>query len=323
MFAVTAEKLSPDDPVAGLRAGEIECPEAPNGWTWVRVRAASLNHHDLWTLRGVGIMREQLPMVLGCDAAGVEEASGREVIVHAVIADPAATGEETTDPNRSLLSERYPGTFAELVAVPRRNLVDKPSWLSWEHAACLPVAWLTAWRMVRHRANLERPGTVLVQGAAGGVASAAIAIAHAAGHRVWVTTRSESKAEFARSLGAEQVFAVGDRLPERVDAVIETVGEATWAHSLRSLRPGGTIVVSGATSGLNPSADLARVFFLQLRVIGSTMGSVDELRELVEFLGETGLRPAIDRVLPMQRAAEAFRAMAAGELLGKAVLSLD
>ncbi|MBU6213847.1 MAG: zinc-binding dehydrogenase [Actinomycetales bacterium] len=322
MFAVTAEKFSPADPVAGLRAGEIERPEAPDDWTWVRVRAASLNHHDLWTLRGVGITQERLPMVLGCDAAGVEEGTGREVIVHAVIADPAATGDETTDPDRSLLSERHPGTFAELVAVPRRNLVEKPSWLSWEDAACLPVAWLTAWRMVRHRANLDRPGTVLVQGAAGGVASAAIAIAHASGHRVWATTRSEDKVEFARSLGAEQVFAVGDRLPECVDAVIETVGEATWAHSLRSLRPGGTVVVSGATSGANPPADLARVFFLQLRIIGSTMGSVGELCELVEFLGETGLRPVIDRVLPMQRAAEAFRAMAAGELLGKAVLTL-
>lgn len=323
MFAVTAEKFDSDDPVAAMWCGEVERPEAPDDWTWVKVRAASLNHHDVWTLRGVGIDAEQLPMILGCDAAGVEVDTGREVLVHAVIANPHVTGDETTDPHRSLLSEKHPGTFAEYVAVPQRNLVDKPSWLSWEDAACLPVAWLTAYRMVRHRSNLDPGDTVLVQGAAGGVASAAITIAKAAGMRVWVTARSERKAEFAKSLGADQVFESGARLPQRVDAVIETVGEATWAHSLRSLRPGGTLVVSGATSGTNPPADLARVFFLQLRIIGSTMGSVEELKELVEFLGQTGVRPTIDRALPMVDVATAVRAMVAGELLGKAVLTLD
>ncbi|NBO46288.1 MAG: Zn-dependent oxidoreductase [Actinobacteria bacterium] len=323
MFAVTAEKFSSENPVSALRCGEVERHEAPDGWTWVKVRAASVNHHDVWTLRGVGISEQQLPMILGCDAAGVEVETGREVIVHAVIADPHATGDETTDPARSLLSEKHPGTFAEYVAVPKRNLIDKPTWLSWEDAACLPVAWLTAYRMVQHQANVHPGDTVLVQGAAGGVASAAIAIAHAAGMRVWVTTRSERKAGFAKSLGAEQVFETGERLPARVDAVIETVGEATWAHSLRALRPGGTVVISGATSGANPSADLARVFFLQLRIIGSTMGSVDELQQLVQFMGDTGVRPTIDRALPMSEAASAVQAMVAGELLGKAVLTLD
>lgn len=323
MFAVTAEKFSAANPVAAMRCGDVERREAPDGWTWVKVRAASVNHHDVWTLRGVGISEQQLPMILGCDAAGVEVDTGREVIVHAVIAEPDVTGDETTDPARSLLSEKHPGTFAEYVAVPKRNLVDKPTWLSWEDAACLPVAWLTAYRMVQHRANLRAGDTVLVQGSAGGVASAAIAIAHAAGMRVWATSRSERKAAFAKSLGAEQVFETGERLPTRVDAVIETVGAATWEHSLRALRPGGTIVISGATSGANPPADLARVFFLQLRIIGSTMGSLEELQQLVQFMGETGVRPTIDRTLPMSEAATAIQAMVAGELLGKAVLTLD
>jgi NADPH:quinone reductase-like Zn-dependent oxidoreductase len=177
--------------------------------------------------------------------------------------------------------------------------------------------------MVRHRATLNPGDTVLVQGAAGGVASAAIAIAKAAGMRVWVTTRGERKTAFAKSLGADAVFESGQKLPDKVDAVIETVGEATWAHSLRSLRPGGTVVVSGATTGVNPPADLARVFFLQLRIIGSTMGSVEELTELIQFLGETGLRPTIDRSALMNDAVPVFKSMEAGELLGKAVLTLD
>ncbi|NDB18742.1 MAG: Zn-dependent oxidoreductase [Actinobacteria bacterium] len=323
MFAVTAQKTNADDPLAGLHCGEHPENEVPDGWVRVRVRAASVNHHDIWTLRGVGISPERLPIVLGCDAAGVEVGTGREVIVHSVIADPSVTGDETTDPGRSLLSETHDGTFAEYLHVPARNLVDKPSGLSWEDAACLPVAWLTAYRMLQHKAGLSSGDTVLIQGASGGVASAAIAIARAAGYRVWVCTRSEVKADFARSLGAHEVFTAGARLPERVDAVIETVGEATWAHSLRSLRPGGTVVVSGATSGANPPADLARVFFLQLSVVGSTMGTLEELQELVRFCIDTGIRPTIDRVLPMAHADEALRAMLRGELLGKAVLTLD
>lgn len=323
MFAVTAAKANPADPVSGLHIGDH--PEQPllDGWTRVRVRAASVNHHDLWTLRGVGISDDRLPVVLGCDASGVEEGTGREVLVHAVIADPAVTGDETTDPGRTLLSERHDGTFAEYVAVPERNLVDKPTWLSWEDAACLPTAWLTAYRMLQSKSGLRPGDTVLVQGAAGGVASAAIAIARAAGYRVWVTSRSEAKADFARRLGAHEVFPGGERLPERVDAVIETVGEATWGHSLRSLRPGGTVVVSGATTGANPPADLSRVFFLQLRIVGSTMGTLEELAELVRFCGDTGLRPTIDRVLPMADAAQALVALERGELFGKAVLTLD
>ncbi|MDP9865296.1 MULTISPECIES: zinc-binding dehydrogenase [Streptosporangium] len=317
MFAVTATQTDPDNPLAGLTLGEHPEPKVPDGWTTVTVRAAALNHHDLWTLKGVGIRQERLPIVLGGDAAGVDE-DGNEVIVHSVIGSGA---DETLDPKRSLLSEVYDGTFAERVAVPRRNLVPKPAALSFEEAACLPTAWLTAYRMLFDKAGLEPGSTVLVQGAGGGVATALIALGRAGGYRVWATSRSEEKRARALDLGADRVFESGARLPERVDAVMETVGQATWDHSLKALRPGGRIVVSGATSGAVPPADLNRVFFLQLSVVGSTMGTRDQLARLARFLEQTGLRPAIDRTLPLAGAREGFAAMHEGDVFGKIVFT--
>ncbi|MER7212228.1 zinc-binding dehydrogenase [Streptosporangium sp. NPDC000239] len=318
MFAVTATRIDPEDPLAGLTLGQRPDPETPDGWTVVTVRAAALNHHDLWTLKGVGIRQERLPIVLGCDAAGVDE-DGNEVIVHAVIGKGA---DETLDPGRSLLSEVHDGTFAERVAVPRRNLVPKPAALSFEEAACLPTAWLTAYRMLFEKAGLEPGSTVLVQGAGGGVATALIVLGRAGGYRVWATSRSEKKRLHALALGADQVFDSGARLPERVDAVMETVGQATWAHSLKALRPGGRIVVSGATSGAVPPADLNRVFFLQLSVVGSTMGTRDQLGRLARLLEQTGVRPTIDRVLPMTEARAGFAALRDGDVFGKIVFTL-
>jgi NADPH:quinone reductase-like Zn-dependent oxidoreductase len=164
------------------------------------------------------------------------------------------------------------------------------------------------------------PGsTILVQGAGGGVATALIMLGRAGGYRVWATSRSEHKRARALELGADQVFEPGARLPERVDGVMETVGEATWAHSLRALRPGGRIVISGATSGAVPPAELNRVFFLQLSVVGSTMGTRGELGRLLRFCEQTGVRPLIDRVLPLAKAPEGFAAMISGDLFGKIV----
>ena len=321
MFAVTAARIDADDPLAGLELGERPDPSPPDGWTTVTVRAAALNHHDVWTLRGVGISADRLPIVLGCDAAGVDE-DGHDVIVHAVIGDPAvAGGDETLDPRRSLLSERFDGTFAERVAVPRRNLVPMPPALSYTEAACLPTAYLTAYRMLFTRSGLQPGATILVQGAGGGVATALVVIGRAAGFRVWATSRDEEKRRRALELGADQVFPSGARLPGRVDAVMESVGEATWAHSLRALKPGGRIVVCGATSGAVPPADLNRVFFLQLSVVGSTMGTRDELGRLAVFLEQTGVRPKIDRIMPLKQARDGFAAMIAGDLFGKVVFT--
>src|SRR3954471_3001902 len=321
MLAVYAARTAPDDPLTALEVGERPAPEVPDGWARVRVRATSLNHHDLWSLRGVGLPADRLPMILGCDAAGVTD-DGQEVVVHAVISDPEFRGDETTDPKRSLLSERYQGTFADEVVVPRRNLVPKPAGLTWEEAACLPTAWLTAYRMLFTQSGLQPGDTVLVQGAGGGVATALVRLGSAAGVRVWVTSRHEDKQARALELGADRAFASGARLPERVDAVMETVGAATWAHSLRSLRQGGTVVISGATSGPDPDhTELNRIFFLQLRVIGSTMGTRDELERLTRFLLSTGVRPVIDTVLPLEEARAGFERMAGGDLIGKIVLT--
>jgi NADPH:quinone reductase-like Zn-dependent oxidoreductase len=322
MFAVTAARIDAENPLAGLELGERADPEPPGGWTTVTVKAASLNHHDVWTLRGVGISPDRLPIVLGCDAAGVD-ADGNDVVVHAVVSDPGAGyPDETTDPSRSLLSERYDGTFAQQVAVPRRNLVPKPAALSFAEAACLPTAYLTAYRMLFDRSGLQPGATVLVQGAGGGVATALILLGRAAGYRVWVTSRTDARRERALQLGADQAFPPASRLPERVDAVMETVGEATWAHSLRALKPGGTLVISGATSGSAPPADLNRVFFLQLSVVGSTMGTREQLVRLTRFCEQTGMRPLIDRALPLAQARDGFAAMIAGEIFGKVVFTV-
>jgi NADPH:quinone reductase-like Zn-dependent oxidoreductase len=320
VLAVYATDFNQDDPLSGLQIGERPEPVPPEGWSLVTVKAASLNHHDLWSLRGVGLRREQLPMILGCDAAGVDQ-DGNEVTVHAVISDDSWRGDETLDPRRSLLSERHHGALAEQVAVPRRNLLQKPDELTFEEAACLPTAWLTAYRMLFTRGRVVPGMTVLVQGATGGVSTALTVLGSAAGARVWVTSRSEEKCRQALELGADAAFESGARLPERVDAVMETVGAATWSHSIKSLRPGGTVVVSGATSGAAPAAELNRVFFLQLSVVGSTMGTRDELERLQRFCVEKDIHPQIDQTLPLAQARAGFESMLAGEIVGKVVFT--
>ncbi|MEU6729350.1 zinc-binding dehydrogenase [Nonomuraea wenchangensis] len=320
MLAATAVSQSATDPLSGLVLGDVPKPERRPGWSIVRVVSSSLNMHDLWTLRGVGHPPERLPIILGCDAAGYDE-DGNEVIVHPVIADPdAGRGDETLDPNRALLSEQHDGAFAEYLTVPARNLIPKPSWLSFDEAACLPVAWTTAYRMLFTQARVRAGDRVLVQGAGGGVASAAIKLAVAAGAVVYATSRGEDKRAQALSWGARAAVPTGERLPERVDVVIETVGEATWSHSLKSLRPGGTIVIAGATSGTNPPADLGRIFYLQQRIIGSTGCTRSELVALLNLMDATGLRPVIDRTLPLNEIHKGFQLMLDGRLTGKLVI---
>ena len=320
MFAVYAGSIHPESPLDGLVVGERPDPVAPEGWATVTVKAAAINHHDVWSLRGVGLGEASLPMILGCDAAGIDE-DGNEVVVHALIGDPAWTGDETLDPKRAILSERHNGTFAEKVVVPRRNLVPKPTGLSFAEAACLPTAYLTAYRMLFTQSDLKQGDSVLVQGAGGGLATAAITLASAAGFRVYATSRDEGKRQKALELGAHEVFESGARLPVKVDAVIESVGAATWSHSLRSMRPGGTLVICGATSGDAPPAELTRIFFQQMRVHGSTMGTLEELKRLVQFMDVTGVRPLIDREIPMEDAAAGFAAVVEGSVFGKVVLT--
>jgi NADPH:quinone reductase-like Zn-dependent oxidoreductase len=320
MLAAYAVRADADTPLSALAVGDVEPPSPPTGWVRVLVKAAGLNHHDVWSLRGVGLPSDRLPMILGCDAAGVTE-DGREVIVHAVINSPDFAGPDATyDPKRSLLSERYPGTFATYVWVPPANLVVKPSELSFAEAACLPTAWLTAYRMLFSQSGARPGDTVLVQGAGGGVATALIALGRQAGMRVWVTSRDEARGARAVDLGAHQAFPAGARLPERVDSVMESVGGATWSHSINVLKPGGTLVICGATSGDNPAkAELTKIFFKPLRVIGSTMGTRDELISLTQMLVASGVRPRIDRILPLTDAAAGFAAIIAGDHFGKII----
>ena len=322
MLAAYAASINREDPLSGLVVADFVLPDPPAGWVGVNVKAASINHHDLWSLRGLALSADKTPMVLGTDAAGVTD-DGRRVIVHAVIGDPdAGGGDETLDPNRSLLSEVYHGTLAERVYVPARNVVALPDDLSFVHAACLPTAWLTAYRMLFVKGQLRPGQSLLVQGAGGGVATALIRLAQAAGITVYVTSRDEGKRQAAVVLGATAAFEPGARLPQRVDVVAETVGRATWDHSIKSLKPGGKLVVSGATSGFDPTEDLRRVYFTQLSIIGSTMGTRSELVDLMSFLGATGVRPTVDTVLPLAQAREALAIMESGDFTGKIVLEV-
>jgi NADPH:quinone reductase-like Zn-dependent oxidoreductase len=313
MRAAYASTFDADNPLAALTVGDRPEPDLPNpDWVTVEVRASSLNHHDLWSLRGVGLSADRLPMILGCDAAGLDP-DGNEVVVYPVIPDPA-------DPRGlSILSEHHPGTLAERVAVPRANLVPKPAGLSFADVACLPTAWLTAWRMLTTRGRIDEGDAVLVQGAGGGVATAAVAIGVALGKRVYATSRDAAKRERIAALGATAVEP-GARLPERVDVVIETVGAATFDHSMKSAAPGARIVVSGATAGYEPKVNLRRVFAMQLEILGTAMGSPDELADLLRFCAERGVRPVVDSVYGFSQVADAFGRLHSGDVFGKVVL---
>jgi NADPH:quinone reductase-like Zn-dependent oxidoreductase len=313
MRAAYAVDLNDENPLAALEVGERPEPTPlTDEWVTVDVRASSLNHHDLWSLRGVGLAKERLPMILGCDAAGIGP-DGSEVVVYPVIVGPPA------GPSWSMLSEYFQGTLAERVTVPGYNLVPKPAGLSFAEAACLPTAWLTAYRMLTTRGRLPHQGSVLVQGAGGGVATAAVLLAVAMGARVYVTSRDPGKRERIAALGATAVEP-GARLPERVDVVIETVGAATFDHSLKCAAPDARIVVSGATAGHLAEVNLRRVFALNLSILGTTMGTPDELRDLLALCADKGVRPVIDSEFGLSEAGAAFAKMHAGQLFGKIVL---
>jgi NADPH:quinone reductase-like Zn-dependent oxidoreductase len=312
MRAAYASAISLDDPLSGLTVGDMPEPVHESAdWATVTLRASSLNHHDLWSLRGVGLSPDRLPMILGCDATGFDE-EGNEVVVFPVVADPA-------DPRGfSMLSERLQGAFAERIAVPRANLIRKPTDVSFVDAACLPTAWLTAYRMLRTRGRVDEAESVLVQGAGGGVATAAVILAAALGKRVYATSRDAAKRERIAALGATAVEP-GARLPERVDVVIETVGAATFDHSLKCCAPGARIVVSGATSGHLATVDLRRMFALQLEILGTSMGTPGELEELLALVAG-GIRPVIDVVLGFSEVRSAFERLYRGDVFGKIVL---
>lgn len=323
MRAALVVSQNAHEPLEGLQLERNHPePEAKHGHTVVRLKAASLNPHDVWTLRGVGHPAERVPIILGCDGAGVTD-DGREVVLHPVIGDAVrGEGDVTLDPKRALLSETMDGTLADRILVPDELVLDKPKSISFTDAACLGIAWGTAYRMLFTRAGLRPGDTVLVQGSSGGVSSAAISLARAAGATVFATSRTDEKRQFALDQGAHEAFEHGERLPRKVDVVVETVGEATWGHSLRSVRPGGTIVVCGATTGAMPPSELMRVFYQQLSIIGSTACTRDEFARLLEFLARTGIRPSAE-TLTFDEIPQGMQRLIDGDILGKLVVDFD
>jgi NADPH:quinone reductase-like Zn-dependent oxidoreductase len=303
MFAAYAERPDFDDPLAALVLGARPEPALPPGWVTVHMRAASLNMHDVGTLRGIRMAPGRYPMTLGCDGAGVL-ADGTEVVILPCVNEPGWVGEETLDPQRSVLSERFQGTFAELAAVPARNVVPKPASLSFAEAACTGTAWLTAYRMLFVHSGLRPGQDALVLGRLGSIATGVVELGRAAGLRMWTGP-------------ADVMF----------DAVFDAgVDEAEWSHALDRLKPGGTLVCAGYRSGATRTGyalgALHRLIFSEQRVVGCAMGTRADLVGLLAFLDGTGLRPAVGLEVPLAEAGKGFRAMLDQTVTGKIVFTL-
>jgi NADPH:quinone reductase-like Zn-dependent oxidoreductase len=322
MFAVYATRAAPDDPLSALTLGERPEPDVPEGWVRVRVSHASLNRHDLFTLRGMSGHPEGIPypIILGSDAAGTLD-DGTPVVIYPVMGGGDWRGDETLDPRWHIPSEFVPGTFADYAVVPRRNAVRLPEDLSPLHASVLGTAWLTAYRALFTRSGLRAGETVLVQGATGGMATALIQLGRAAGFEVWVTSRSEEGRARARALGAHRSFPCNEALPRKVRAVIDNVGTDSWAHSMSSLARGGTLVTVGGTTGFEVALNLLPVFADQLTITGSIMGTRADMEDMARLIARAGIEPEIGVILPMERAEEGFRAMWEGRTRGKTVFT--
>ena len=288
MKAVYASTVNHADPLAALAVGEQPEPQARPFWSTVSVRAVTVNHHDVWSLQGVGLAAEQTPMILGTDAVGI-------------------------------LDEDIPGKHG----LKAGSEVVLYTFVGTDGAAALGTSWLTAYSLLFEAAGIKPGDSVLIQGAGGGVSTAAIQLAHAAGLEVFVTSRDAGKRSKALKLGANVALEIGARLPRKVDAVIESVGAATWSHSMKSVRPGGTIAICGATTGDQPGAELTRLFFQDIRVQGCTMGSREDFARLLRFVEHADLHPVIDSVVSgLDAAPEAFARMIAGDMFGKIVIEL-
>ena len=322
MFAVYATHAAPDDPLSALKVGELPEPDVPQGWVRVRVSHASLNRHDLFTLRGLSGHPEGIsyPIILGNDAAGTLD-DGTPVVLYPVMGGADWRGDETLDSDWHIPSEFVHGTFADYTVVPRRNAILLPETLSPLHASVLGTAWLTAYRALFTKSGLRAGEAVLVQGATGGMATALIQLGRAAGFKVWVTSRSEAGRTRARALGAHQSFLPNEALPRKVRAVIDSVGLDSWAHSLSSLARGGILVTVGGTTGFEAPLNLLRVVADQLTITGSIMGTLKDMEDMMRLIVLARIEPEIGVVLPMERSDEGIRAMWEGRTHGKTVFT--
>jgi len=322
MFAIYATHAAPDDPLSALKIGERPEPEVPAGWVRVKVSHASLNRHDLFTLRGISGHPEGIkyPIILGNDAAGTLD-DGNSVVIYPMMGSDDWRGDETLDPGWHIPSEFIHGTFADYTVVPRRNAISLPENLSPLYASVLGTAWLTAYRALFTKSGLRAGDTVLIQGATGGMATALIQLGRAAGFEVWATSRTEEGQAQARALGAHRSFPSHEPLPRKVGAVIDNIGPASWAHSTSSLARGGTLVTTGGTTGFEVPLNLLPMIADQLTVTGSIMGTLDDMKNMMNLIAQTRIKPEIGAVLPMERAEEAFRAMWDGKTHGKTVFT--
>ncbi|EGR51327.1 uncharacterized protein TRIREDRAFT_104116 [Trichoderma reesei QM6a] len=321
MLAVYAEKGDVDNPLKGLTVGQVPIPRIPEGWVRVKLEAASVNYHDVFTLKGIGHHPITFPRILGCEGVGTLD-DGFRVVIYPVMISPGYIGDETKDAKRNVFSELVDGTMAEHVAVPRANVLPLPKQIDPVSGAVLGIAWLTAYRMLFTKSGLRPGQTMLVQGSSGGVSTALIQLGAAAGMRVFTTGRSPEKRKLAESLGAERTFESGETLLEQVDAVFDTSGAVTWKHSVASVKTGGTIVICGGHSGFELPTDSFRLIVDQLSIHGVYAGTIDEFRSLVSFVAGKKIKPCIGKVLPLLEGAEAIRLVSEGKTHGKMVLTV-
>ena len=322
MFAIYATHADANDPRAALKIGERPEPDVPEGWVRVKISHASLNRHDLFTLRGVSGHPEGItyPIILGNDAAGTLD-DGTPVVIYPVMGSDDWRDDETLDPKWHIPSEFIHGTFADFAVVPRRNAIPLRNNLSPLHASVLGTAWLTAYRALFTKSGLRAGQTVLIQGATGGMATALIQLGRATGFEVWATSRTEDGRAQAEALGAHRSFPSHEPLPRKVPAVIDNIGPASWAHSISSLARGGTLVTTGGTTGFEVALNLLPMISDQLTITGSIMGTLKDMENMIRLIAQAGIKPEIDAVLPMERAEEAFRAMWEGKTHGKTVFT--
>ncbi|HUP49629.1 MAG TPA: zinc-binding dehydrogenase [Thermoanaerobaculia bacterium] len=329
-----------------LEITEVPAPPAAPGQALVRVRAVALNHLDLWVRRGIAGHTFPLPIIPGSEVSGVVEhlegpaspwREGDEVVVapgfSCGVCAACLSGNDPLCPRYGIYGETADGGCAEKIAVPIRNLLRKPGRLSFAEAAALPLDMLTAWHMLVGRARLRPGETVLVQAGGSGIGTAAIQIARLWGATVYTTAGSAEKAARALALGAEAAidYRSGDFVAEvraltgkrGVDVVVEHVGAGTFERSLRVLARGGRLVTCGATAGAEVSINLRLVFFKLLSILGSTMGSLAELHEIMRHVESGRLQPVVDRILPLEQVAEGHRVLEAREAFGKVVLEIE